>query len=194
MLSAKLALAGKKTFGYRERDEAARQAFQARLNTKHPDQLHFVDEAGMDDRDEYPYGYAPIGERIAALKSGKQNERISWIAALQEDHLLAPLTFTGSCNRDLVEAWLANLLLPQLKPGDVIVMDNASFHHSPRIRKLVEDAGCELWYLPTYSPDLNDIEHWWFGIKNWIRQRKDEFDGFRDCVDAAFRESPNVRA
>jgi len=102
------------------------------------------------------------------------------------------MTNVGSCNRNLFEMWLEQCLIPQLRPGDVIVIDNASFHHSQTIEQIVAEAKCELWYLPTYSPDLNKIEHWWFVLKNWMRQRWNEFDSFHDCVDAAFKHCPNV--
>ena len=89
--------------------------------------------------------------------------------------------------------WLKQCLIPQLRPGDVIVIDNASFHRSQAIDEIVAEAGCELWYLPPYSPDLNKIEHWWFVLKNWMRrQRWNEFDSLHDCVDAAFKHCPNV--
>ena len=104
------------------------------------------------------------------------------------------MTFTGSCNRDLFELWLGECLLPQLHPGDAIVIDNASFHHSQSIEDRVAAAECELWYLPTYSPDFNKIERWWFVLKNWMKQRWDEFDSFRECVDAVFNQCPNVYA
>jgi hypothetical protein len=87
--------------------------------------------------------------------------------------------------------WLEECLVPQLQPGDVVVMDNASFHHSQSIEEVAQ-AGCELCYLPPYSPDLNPIEHWWFVLKNWMRQRWDEFANFRDCVDAAFKQCPKM--
>ena len=119
---------------------------------------------------------------------------MSWIAALKNKQLFAPLTFEGSCNRDLFEMWLKDCLLPQLNPEEVIVIDNASFHKSAYIEELVAEAGCELWYLPPYSPNPNKIEHWWFVLKNWMWQRWDEFETFRDCVDSAFRECPNVYA
>ena len=120
--------------------------------------------------------------------------------------VFAPMTFIGSCNRNLFEMWLQQCLIPQLQRGDVIVIDNArhfsddsvtrkdaaSFHRSQTIDEIVAEAGCELWYLPTYSPDLNKIEHWWFVLKNWMRQRWNEFDSFHDCVDAAFKYCPNV--
>lgn len=62
--------------------------------------------------------------------------------------------------------WLEQCLLPQLQPGSVIVIDNASFHRSDVIDEIVAQAECELWYLPPYSPDLNKIERWWSVLKN----------------------------
>lgn len=85
-------------------------------------------------------------------------------------------------------------MLPQLVPGDIILLDNATFHHGERLKHLVEEAGCELWYLPPYSPDFNKIENWWAVLKNWMRQRLKEFDSVRNCVDAAFQQCPNVFA
>ncbi|BAS59692.1 hypothetical protein NIES2135_07780 [Leptolyngbya boryana NIES-2135] len=182
----------KKTYVYRERDELKRVEFEERLKTKMDAELVYVDEAGIDNRDEYPYGYSKLGQRCDALKSGKRTERVSWIAALKQGKLFAPMTFSGSCNRDLFEVWLETCLLPKLQPGSVIIIDNASFHRSQAMDEIVAQAECELWYLPPYSPDLNKIERWWFVLKNWMRQRWDEFETFRDCVDVAFRDSPNV--
>jgi transposase len=153
-----------------------------------------VDEAGIDNREDYAYGYSEIGQRFHALKSGKRTERVSWIAALKDGKVIAPITFAGSCNRDLFEMWLAKSLIPKLQARDTIIIDNASIHRSQIIDELVAEAGCEVWYLPSYSPDLNKIEHWWFVLKNWMRQRWDEFDNFRNCVDAAFKNCPNVIA
>ena len=62
------------------------------------------------------------------------------------------------------------------------------------INEIVAESGCEIWYFPTYSPDFNKIERWWFVLKNWMKQRWDEFGEFRDCVDAAFQKCPNVCA
>jgi hypothetical protein len=119
---SKLALVEKKTYGYRERDEVERAAFQQRLENTLPSQRVYIDEAGIDNRDDYGYGYSEIGERFYPLKSGKRTERISWIAALKEGKLFAPLTFEGTCNRDLFEMWLAKGLIPQLSPGDIILI------------------------------------------------------------------------
>lgn len=154
----------------------------------------YIDEAGIDNREDYPYGYCEIGQRFYAQKAGKRTERVSWIAALVQGKLIAPMTFSGACNRDLFEMWFEQCLLPQLQPGSAIVIDNASFHRSQVIDELVAQAGCELWYLPPYSPDLNKIERWWSVLKNWMRQRMSEFESFRDCVDAAFKHCPNIAA
>ena len=88
-------------------------------------------------------------------------------AALKEKEIFAPMTFTGTGNRDLFEMWLEKCLLPKLNPGDIIVIDNASFHKSQAIEDLISQFGCELLYLPPYSPDFNPIENWWFVLKNW---------------------------
>ncbi len=73
-------------------------------------------------------GYSLKGERCYSLKSGKRTERISWLCALKENKLFAPLIFEGSCNKDLFIKWLEDCLLPKLKEGDIIIIDNASFH------------------------------------------------------------------
>ena len=80
------------------------------------------------------------------------------------------MTFTGSCNTELFVAWVKEMLVPELSPGQVIVMDNASFHKSSIIKEAIEDAGCRLIFLPPYSPDLNPIEKFWANLKRWINQ------------------------
>lgn len=184
----------KKTYGYQERDENKREEFKRRLSKIEPQRRVYVDESGFDNREDSSYGYSPKGERCYALKSGKRTERVSWITALRDKTLLAPLTFEGSCNRDLFETWLANCLIPQLNPGDIIIIDNATFHRGAMIQELVEAAGCEIWYLPSYSPDLNKIENWWAVLKTLMRQSLKEYETVRDCVDAAFKQCPNVCA
>ncbi len=82
----------KKTYGYQERDELKRQEFQERLKSKQPHQIVYVDEAGIDNREDYPYGYCEVGQRFYDLKSGKRTQRVSWIAALKQGCLFAPMT------------------------------------------------------------------------------------------------------
>jgi transposase len=131
----------------------------------------YVDESGMDARDNYAYGYSPRGKRCFALKSGTRQKRVNMIAALNQGQLLAPFTVVGSCNRQVFTLWLTECLLPCLKAGQKVILDNATFHKGGHITKLIEDKGCEVWYLPAYSPDLNKIEHCWSWLKSRIRKR-----------------------
>ncbi len=82
-----------------------------------PEQIVYADEAGMDKRDEYAYGYSPKRERLHALKTGTRFGRVNMIAAWCEQQLLAPFTIEGACNRTVFETWLETCLIPTLKPG-----------------------------------------------------------------------------
>ncbi len=109
------------------------------------------------------------------------------IAALCHQNLMATFTIDGACNRIVFETWLENCLLPILKPGQVIVMDNATFHKGGRIQQLIQDVGCHLLYLPPYSRDLNPIEKCWSWLKSRIRHQLDQFDCLRDVIESVLR-------
>lgn len=94
---------------------------------------------------------------------------MSIIGALLQGKFFAPMTLQGTCNTDVILIYLREILLPKLAKGTTIVMDNATFHKSSDIKKLIENAGCHLLFLPPYSPDLNPIEHWWHKIKSILR-------------------------
>lgn len=173
----------KKTYGYCERDEAKREEFIAQLSPLPPSKIVYLDESGMDNRDEYNYGWNKKGQRFHALKSGRRSGRVNMIAALCNENILAPFTIEGACNRTVFEIWLETCLLPRLEPGQVVVMDNATFHKGGRIQQLIQDAGCELLYLPPYSPDLNKIEKCWSWLKSRIRKKLDQFDCLRDAIE-----------
>lgn len=149
-------------------------------------QLVYLDEAGIDDTDDYTYGYCLKGERFGAERKGSGKERVSFIAALQQQQLVAPMTYEGYCNRAVFESWLEQFLLPSLEPGQVIICDNATFHKGGRIEALIEQANCRLLYLPPYSPDFNPIEHQWFVLKNRMRKQIQSGRPFREVVDEAF--------
>ena len=127
------------------------------LATIDPALLHYVDEAGMDNDEFYEYGWAPRGERIYALKPGNRTQRISIIAALNQNILHSPFMFEGYTNKDLFVLYLEEVLIPNLKPGGIVVIDNASFHKGDIIKEKIEAVGCSLIYLPAYSPDFNPI-------------------------------------
>ncbi|MDG2989639.1 IS630 family transposase [Candidatus Synechococcus calcipolaris G9] len=173
----------KKSYGYQERNEEQRVEFLAQLATVELESIVYADESGMDNRDQYDYGYNPKGERLFALKSGCRSGRVNMIAALCAGQLMAPFTVDGMCNRSIFEVWRETCLIPVLQPGQTLVIDNASFHKGGRIEELVKAAGCEVWYLPPYSPDLNPIEKCWSWIKSRIRKCLGEFDTLREAME-----------
>lgn len=141
----------------------------------------------MDNRDEYDYGWNPKGQRFYALKSGRREGRVNMIAALCNQKLIAPFTVEGACNRTVFETWLETCLLPTLQPGQVLVLDNATFHKGGRISQLIQDANCQLLYLPPYSPDLNKIEQCWSWLKSHIRKQLHHFNCLRDAIEHVLR-------
>jgi len=100
--------------------------------------------------------------------------------------VLAPLTFEGYCDSNLVEAWFEQQLCPLLRPGQVVILDNASFHRHERLQLLLARGGCSLLPLPSYSPDFNKIEPLWNTLKSRIAHSRSQHPSFRDAVDAAF--------
>lgn len=90
----------------------------------------------MDNREDYGYGWNEKGQRFHALKSGRRQGRVNMIAALSNQRLIAPFTVEGACNRTVFETWVEACLIPNLTPGQVVVMDNATFHKGGRIEQL----------------------------------------------------------
>ena len=105
----------------------------------------------------------------------------------QSKKLIAPYVFYGYTDARLFNIWLAQCLILELTPGQVVVMDNAAFHKSKRTKELIEGAGCTLLFQPAYSPDLNPIEKQWAIIKRKFAKYKDNFDNFDDAVNYAFK-------
>lgn len=156
----KISYTRKKTYCYIERDEEARNEFKEKIKKYEKKDLVYIDESGIDNNESYDYGYSPQGTRLYGKKPGKGREKLSIIGGLCQNIFLALFVYKEYCTAKLIVTWLEKQLLPQIEPGKIIIMDNAAFHNSGKIREVIEKAGCELLYLPIYSPDLNPIEHW----------------------------------
>lgn len=124
----------------------------------------------MNDNDFYPYAYSAIGKRHYEAHSGHYTKRISMIGGLHNGKFIAPFMFQGHCNLEVFECYLEKILVPILQKGMTLIIDNASFHKSSKIKELIERASAKILYLPPYSPDFNPIEHYWHKIKNAIRK------------------------
>ena len=144
----------------------------------------YMDESGIDDNEHRLYGWNEKGTRLHGLKPGYKKKRVSIMSALCNKQLQAPFIFEGYCTTEMMIQYTEQILLPTLKEGQFVIMDNASFHKSPKIKQLIESAGCKLIYLPPYSPDFNPIEHYWHKIKNSIRKLLSK----NFSIDRAFEE------
>ena len=138
---------------------------------------------------DYGYGYSPVGKRFYDLKSGRRQGRINMIAGYRDGQLIAPFTVEGACNRTVFETWLETCLIPVLHPGEWVIVDNATFHHGGRIAQLIEAAGCQLVYLPPYSPDLNRIEKCWAWLKSRIRKLLPNSDHLRGAIEVVLKQA-----
>ena len=134
---------------------------------------------------EYAYGWSLKGSHCWAEKLGHFTQRVSMIAAYCQQHVFAPMTFTGHCNSSLVETWFKQVLLPELSPQQVVILDNASFHRKTILQDLLASVDYQLLPLPPYSPDFNDIEHVWHTIKSRVRHNHDPDLSFHDKVNQA---------
>ena len=104
------------------------------------------------------HGRCPRGERLRAGVPHGHWKTTTFVGALTLRGFIAPWVLDGPINRDAFETYVAKVLVPELRPGDVVVMDNLSSHKGPRVREMIEAIGAELRYLPPYSPDFNPIE------------------------------------
>ena len=93
----------------------------------------------------------------------------TFVGALRVDGLTAPGLFDGPINGDTFLAYLDQVLVPTLRPDDIVVMDNVGAHHVDGVRDRIEQTGAQLWYLPPYSPDFNPIELWFAKLKRLLR-------------------------
>ncbi len=130
----------------------------------------FIDETWAATNMARRYGRAPVGERLVCPVPHGHWKTTTFVAALRADGLSCPLVIDGAVNGDLFVAYVEQQLVPSLRPGDVVVLDNLSSHKRARVRQAIEGAGCALLYLPPYSPDLNPIELAFAKLKGLLRK------------------------
>jgi transposase len=135
-----------------------------------PRRLVFVDETWAKTNMTRTRGYAPKGERLTDAAPHGHWHTTTFIGALTARGFIAPMVVEGAVNGDVFRAYVEQVLVPELRRGDVVVMDNLGSHTLARVRAAIVGAGCRLLFLPPYSPDLNPIENAFSKLKELLRR------------------------
>jgi transposase len=154
------------------------RALQRQLD---PSRLVFIDETWIKTNMAPLRGWGVKGKRLRGFAPHGHWRTLTFLGALRADGLTAPCVLDGPINGTSFRAYVAQLLVPTLRPGDIVVMDNLGSHKSAAIRQMIRAAGARLWFLPPYSPDLNPIEQTFSKIKHWMRMAQ------RRTVDDVWR-------
>lgn len=188
-----------------ERNARLRDEYMHEISCMRSDQLVFIDETGVDrsigTRNK---GWAPRGSRPRQVKRFHRGRRVQILPAYAQDGVVHFQAYTGSTDAHVFTEFIEQLL-PYCErwphPKSVLIMDNASFHHSERLQRMCDSAGVVLLYLPPYSPDLNPIEEFFGELKTYIRQVwedqidfvKDDFISFlEECVEVVGRRKASA--
>ena len=154
----------------RERDEAARAAWRAAAAELAPADLVFVDETSAPLTPTPRRARAPRGERAVDRVPRGRWQSVTLLATLTPTGMGPCALLAGAADRLAFEAFVEQLLVPALRPGQTVVLDNLSVHKSARARERLAAAGCGLRFLPTYSPDFNPIEQAFAKLKTHLRR------------------------
>lgn len=146
----------------------------------------FLDETGAKTNMTRLFGRAPRGARAVDAAPNGHWHTTTLIAAIGLMGAKAPMVVEGATDTAVFTAYVEQVLVPELKPGMVVVMDNLSPHKAPAVAAAIQAAGAELWHLPPYSPDLNPIELMWSKIKAMLRSMKARTEqGLHDAIATA---------
>lgn len=169
-----------------ERNEAKRTCFREQVETRCADDLVFLDETGVSLALFCPYGWGKKGKPLVEAVPTNRGKNLSVLGAFDKEGMICTSTKLGAMKRVDVERFLQDDLLPRLLPGSVLIFDNATIHKGGRVKRLINEAGCHLLYLPPYSPDMNPIELVWGWVKERLRRLgpRDE-QARQQAVDAA---------
>jgi transposase len=135
-----------------------------------PARLVFIDETWTKTNMAPLRGWAPRGQRIKAHVPHGHWQTLTFLAALRHDRITAPWLIDGPINGESFRVYIESVLVPTLRPGDIVIMDNLGSHRSQAVRRAIRAAGARLLFLPKYSPDLNPIEQFFAKLKHWLRK------------------------
>jgi transposase len=147
----------------------ARRQWPGKLAGVDPGDLVFLDETGANTAMQRTHGYAPKGRRVVASAPLGGWQAVTFIGALTAGGLVAPWALEGAINGGWFLAYVEHILVPALRPGMVVVMDNLPSHKVKGVEAAIQAAGCRVEYLPPYSPDLNPIEKVFSKLKRALR-------------------------
>ena len=154
-----------------ERDEWLRAAWRVLIwEEVHSKRLVFVDEMGANTSLSSLRAWSKRGERAHCSVPRNRGPNTTLLTSMSAEGVGPSLAVEGTTTRPVFETYVEKVLLPSLQRGQIVVMDNLTAHKGDRIRELIESAGCELLYLPPYSPDLNPIEEAFSKIKGLLRK------------------------
>lgn len=149
------------------RKRARWKAHQAQVD---PRRLVFIDETWAKTNMGPLRGWAPRGQRLRGQVPFGHWKTMTFLAALRHDRIDAPWVFDGPINGEAFRVYVEAVLVPTLRPGDVVVMDNLGSHKGKAVRRAIRRAGAHLLFLPPYSPDLNPIEQMFAKLKHLLRK------------------------
>lgn len=167
-------VAQKKTLIATERDrpDVARRRAQWKRHQGaiDPSRLVFIDETWTKTNMAALRGWAPRGERLEGKAPFGHWNTTTFVAALRYDRVEAPWLIEGPIDGEAFRTYVEKVLVPTLRPGDIVIMDNLGSHKSKAVRQAIRAAGARVFFLPKYSPDLNPIEMLFAKIKHWLRK------------------------
>jgi transposase len=149
--------------------KAKREEWQTEQPKLDPEKLIFLDETWASTNMTRSHGRCEVGKRLVASKPHGHWLTTTFLVGIRFNQLTAPLVVDGPMNGEVFEAYIRQHLVPTLRPGDIVIMDNLSSHKRVGVRKAIEAVGAELRYLPPYSPDLNPIEKAYSKLKAKLR-------------------------
>ena len=135
-----------------------------------PERLVFIDETWTRTNMAPLRGWAPRGSRLKAKVPHRRWKTMTFLAALRHDRIEAPWLLDGPIDGDSFRAYVEKVLVPTLRPGDIVIIDNLGSHKGKAVRQAIRAAGAKLFFLPKYSPDLNPIEQVFAKLKHLLRK------------------------